>query len=177
MRVGREGRDEYQETLAPEQADDQLQAYNFRFIMTREPHNRVLPKEPPGYRREDFVEVLPILDSGKIKQVFDYPRNCLFKAHLPPLPNGKYDINDVSGGLVRLSLPGINAGWPDGDQETRQAIFEEHFRDQVGLLYFLQNDSAVPDKFREEAWQWGCHRERDAGARGAGRLIAGPLAC
>src|SRR4051794_19261670 len=36
-RVGREGRGEYQEALAPEQADSPLQAYNFRMIMTRDP--------------------------------------------------------------------------------------------------------------------------------------------
>jgi hypothetical protein len=34
-RAGRERRDEFGESLAPEQADDQLQAYNFRFIMPR----------------------------------------------------------------------------------------------------------------------------------------------
>ena len=33
-RCGREGQDEFQESLAPKHSDDQLQAYNFRFIMT-----------------------------------------------------------------------------------------------------------------------------------------------
>lgn len=154
-KVGREGRNEYNESLAPLKSDSQLQAYNFRFIMTRDSKNRVLPKNPPGYRREDFVEVLPILRSGKINKVFDYPKNCLFKAQTPPLPNEKYDINDVSGGIVRLSLPGINESWPEGDAETRKNIFDKHFRDQVGLLYFLQNDADVPDNFRQEALEWG----------------------
>lgn len=154
-RAGREGRAEYGESLAPETGDDQLQAYNFRFIMTTNPDNRVTPQMPPGYRREDFVGVLEHLQSGKIKRVFDYPKDCLFKAHLPVLPNGKYDINDVSRGLVRLSLPGKNLGWPDGDAAARAKIFAEHVRDQVGLLYFLQNDDAVPEKFRTEAREWG----------------------
>lgn len=154
-RAGREGRAEYGESLAPETGDDQLQAYNFRFIMTTDPGNRVTPQMPPGYRREDFVGVLEHLQSGKIKRVFDYPKDCIFKAHLPVLPNGKYDINDVSRGLVRLSLPGKNLGWPNGDAATRAQIFAEHVRDQVGLLYFLQNDDAVPEKFRHEAREWG----------------------
>jgi FAD dependent oxidoreductase len=49
-RVGREGQNEYGESLAPKMADDQLQAYNFRFVMTKEPANRVKPEAPDGYR-------------------------------------------------------------------------------------------------------------------------------
>lgn len=153
--VGREGRAEYNEELAPEQADKQLQAYNFRLIMTPDEGNRVPAPKPPGYRREDFLQVLPALSSGKIKKLFDYPKECIFKAQTPPLPNNKYDINDVSGGYIRLSLPGKNLAWPDGDQAQRQVVFNEHLRDQIGLVYFFQNDEAVPEKFREEARQWG----------------------
>lgn len=158
-RVGREGRNEYGETLAPPTADDQLQAYNFRFIMTRDPANRVQPEAPHNYRREDFVGVLDALASGKIAKVFDYPKSCIFKAQMPPLPNGKYDINDVSQNLVRLSLPGKNLGWPAGDATTRKQIFDEHLRDQAGLLYFLQNDASVPENYQQEARQWGWCRD------------------
>ncbi len=154
-RTGREGRAEYGEPLAPEHADSQLQAYNFRLIMTDVPENRVPVEMPAGYRREDFLPLIPVLESGAIRKVFGYPSQCIFKAQTPPLPNGKYDINDVSGGLVRLSLPGKNTGWPRGRAEERAAIFAEHARDQIGLLYFLQNDGAVPARFRDEARRWG----------------------
>lgn len=158
-RAGREGRDEYGESLAPEKADDQLQAYNFRFIMTQDADNCVLPEAPAAYNREDFLPVVEILKSGQIEKIFGYPSKCIFKAQTPALPNGKYDINDVSRGLVRLSLPGVNLGWPAGDSATREQIFAEHLRDQVGLLYFLQNDESVPQRFREEARTWGWCRD------------------
>jgi hypothetical protein len=158
-RAGREGRSEFQESLAPEQPDSQLQAYNFRFIMTKDAANRVTPEAPIGYRREDFLAVSEVLKSGQIQSVFGYPRNCIFKAHLPVLPNEKYDINDVSTGLIRLSLPGQNLGWPDGSTEERRKIFVEHLRDQTGLLYFLQNDESVPMAFQEEAREWGWCRD------------------
>jgi hypothetical protein len=157
--VGREGRDVYGESLAPEMSDEQLQAYNFRFIATRDPANRVTPVAPRGYRREDFLGVLDALASGKIQSVFGYPRGCIFKAQTPPLPNGKYDINDVSGGLVRLSLPGRNIAWTEGDFVARSVIYASHLRDNAGLLYFLQNDEAVPAKFRDEAREWGWCRD------------------
>jgi len=163
-RIGREARSEYGESLAPETADGQVQGYNFRLIMTREATNRVTPLAPAGYRRKEFTGVLPLLESGQIKRVFDYPSGCIFKAQLPPLPNGKYDINDVSRGLLRLSLPGENYAWPAGAAATRRRIFDTHVRWNIGLLYFLQNDPAVPAKFRDEARQWGWCRDEFAGS-------------
>ncbi len=188
-RVGRERRDEYGESLAPEQADAQLQAYNFRLTATQDPANRVMPKKPKGYQREDFEGVLPLFKSGKLKTVFGYPGGCLYKAQTPPLPNGKYDLNDVSGGIVRLSLPGENLEWPDGGggaavrsapetavipevpfsptglAQARHRVFDTHLRWNVGLLYFLQNDPAVPAKVCDEARSWGwCRDEYDDNA-------------
>ncbi len=157
--VGREGRDAYGESLAPDQEDGELQGYNFRFCATNDPDNRVPIAAPEGYRREDFLGLLPLLESGQIDSVFGYPSRCIVKAHEPPSPNGKYDINDVSRGLVRLSLPGHNLGWPEGDAETRRAIFNEHLRHNVGLLHFLANDEAVPARFREPAAEWGWCRD------------------
>lgn len=157
--VGREARDEYGETLAPEQADGQLQGYNFRFCATTDPENRAPVLEPAGYVRDSFLALLPILESGKIDQVFGYPKRCIYKAQIPPLPNGKYDINDVSNGLVRLSMPGRNLGWPEDSPAERKQIFDAHVRHNVGLLYFLQNDEAVPAKYQKEAQEWGWCRD------------------
>ena len=154
-RVGREGREEYGESLAPEQPDGQVQGYNFRFIMTQVPENRAPIEVPPGYDREEFLPVLPLLGKTPIKTVFCDSSGGLYKAHQPPLPNGKHDINDVSRSIVRLSLPDINNGWADGDAATRADIFAEHVRHNVGLLYFLQHDPEVPEAFQREALNWG----------------------
>ncbi|MDX2268015.1 MAG: FAD-dependent oxidoreductase, partial [Bryobacter sp.] len=159
FRVGREARSEYNESLAPLQADQQLQGYNFRLIATREPANRVYPTQPAGYRREDFVQVLALLNDGRLKGIFGYPNDFIYKAQIPQLPNGKYDINDVSNCAVRLSLPGENLGWPTGDAHTRARIFAQHLLWNTGLLWFLQNDPAVPARWREEARQWGWCRD------------------
>ena len=156
-RVGREGKDRYHESLAPDQTDQQLQGYNFRFCATNNPDNRAPVLPPAGYQRDDYLAVIPFLNSGKIKHIFDYPSQCIFKAH--PLPNRKYDINDVSNGLIRLSMPDRNWGWPEGRAEERRRIFAEHLRHSVGLLYFIQNDSLVPPALQNEARQWGWCRD------------------
>jgi len=164
--VGREGREVHDEPRAPVSGDGQLQAYNFRLMMTKEAANRLPVQKPAGYDREEFAGVVPLLADGRIKAVFGYTPPHIFKAQTPPLPHGKWDINDVSHSLVRLSLPGENLAWPDGQAgarafsrsalaEARRAIFAAHLRWNVGLLYFLQNDDAVPAKFREETSQWG----------------------
>ncbi len=179
-RVGREGRAEFGESLAPEQPDGQLQGYNFRLLATQDPANRVAPTKPDGYRREDFTGVLRLFASGKLKSVFGPKAEAIYKVQIPPLPRGKHDINDMSHGPVRLSLPGENLDWPDGGggaqqrsegktadvpfsatglAQARSRIFLEHLRWNVGLLYFLQNDPAVPKKVAEEARSWGWCRD------------------
>lgn len=161
-RVGREGRAQYGESLAPEQADGQLQAYNFRLTFTNVANNRVAIPQPAGYRREDFTGILPLLEQKAFKAVFTDKSGRdtgIYKAQFPQLPNGKFDINDVSHAAARLSMPGANLAWPDGDAQTRARIFAEHVRYNLGLLYFLQNDPAVPARYREEALQYGLCRD------------------
>lgn len=161
-RVGREGRAQYDESLAPEQADRQLQAYNFRLTFTNVADNRVAITEPAGYRREDYSGILPLLEQGAFKAVFTAKSGRdtgIYKAQFPQLPNGKFDINDVSNSAARLSMPGANLGWPDGDAATRAKIFAEHRHYHLGLLYFLQQDPAVPARYRDEALQYGLCRD------------------
>lgn len=185
-RVGREGRQEYQESLAPETADTQLQGYNFRMCMTQDPANRVLPEKPEGYDRAQFTGLLPLLKNGKVTSLFGMNTTQIFKAQTPPLPGGKYDVNDQSRGPVRLSLPGHNDAWPDGAAgplirggiseaistppfsrlalaQSRQRIFDEHLKWNLGLLYFVQNDEAVPEKLRVEAREWGFCKDEFTG--------------
>lgn len=162
-RVGREGKAEYEESLAPDEADGQVQAYNFRLVATTDPANRAAVAMPAGYRREDYAGVVPLLEAGKFAKVFGtLGEAVIYKAQEPPLPNNKYDINDVSRGLVRLSLPGENLAWPDGDAAARTAVFDAHVRWNAGLLYYLQTDDAVPAKFRDEARRWGWCRDEFA---------------
>ena len=136
--VGREGREKYGESLAPESGDDQLQGYNFRLTMTDTEANRAPVPKPDGYVREDYLELLPLLRDESVKRIFGDPyqglRGGIYKRQTPTLPNGKRDINDVSHSIVRLSLPNINGEWPKADVQTRHRIFSEHLRHNVGML-------------------------------------------
>ncbi|MBL9201514.1 MAG: FAD-dependent oxidoreductase [Opitutaceae bacterium] len=156
-RTGIESRDEYGESAGPADSARDLQGYNFRFVMTDVPGNRLPVTAPKGYRRELFTPVLDLIAAGKIKRAFGGYRDTdnLVKAQIPILPNGKRDINDVSNGHVRLSLPGEQLMWPEGDAAVRQRIYDEHLLWNAGLIYFVQNDPAVPAAIREPARAWG----------------------
>ena len=159
-RVGREARSEYGESLAPEKVDNQVQGYNFRLCMTQDPKNRVPVPVPANYDREDYAALVPLVNAGKFRSAFGYPGSpFVLKAHLPILPNRKHDINDVSKGLVRLSLPGRNHDYPEGDLATRRRIEQEHLDWQLGLIHFVQTDPALPEAFRKEAATWGLCRD------------------
>ena len=159
-RVGRESKSEYKESLAPEVADDELQGYNFRLCMTQNPQNRVPAPVPDNYDRTDYAALIPLVKNDKFRSAFGYPgRPFVFKAHLPALPNGKRDINDVSKGLVRLSMPGRNREYAEGNPATRRRIEREHLDWQLGLIHFVQTDLALPEAFRKEAATWGLCRD------------------
>jgi hypothetical protein len=106
--------------------DRAVQAYNLRTILTREPANRVMLTEPPaGYDREAMSR---LEYSSKV-----------------PLPNGKISWN-------RPQLVGPHHAWPDGDRATRERIFRQHREATLGLLWYLQNDPAVPANLRKQ-WE------------------------
>ncbi len=171
--IGREDAKSYDESQAkdvPAGGDGQVQGYNFRWCMTKEASNKVPAPKPAGYKREEFLPLLELFEDGTLTNVFgiQHPNGleippglaaettkAIYKVQPPLLPNGKTDINDMSRGTVRLSMPDINDGYPAGGESERLAIFEQHVRYQVGMLYFLQNDSAVPEAIKTEANTWG----------------------
>lgn len=71
------------------------------------------------------------------------------------MPNGKTDVNDTPHAPVRLSMPDINDAYPTADWQTRQSIIDEHYRYNLGLLYFLQTDADVPAPIQQDALRWG----------------------
>jgi hypothetical protein len=109
--------------------DDAVQAYNYRLCLSRDPENRRRPDRPPDYDRSKYVdEVSPL--KGRT------------------LPDDKVDLNTAD-------LPGANHAYPEADAETRAEIGRKHRNHVLGLIYFLQNDDAVPDDVQSEARRWG----------------------
>ncbi len=75
------------------------------------------------------------------------------------LPNANIDANAGHGAAQTSDYVGMNYDYPDGDWKTREAIIKAHRRYVQGLLYFIQNDPAVPTALHDEANQWGLARD------------------
>ncbi|MEL3970862.1 FAD-dependent oxidoreductase [Rossellomorea oryzaecorticis] len=127
--------------------DHKIQAYNFRICLTKDPENRIPFPKPPSYDTDSFSLLLRYIQAG----VWD-----AMNLHIM-LPTGKSDLNNY--GAVSTDFIGKNHEWPDGSYEKREAIFQEHFNYNLGMLYFLSQDKRVPEPIREEVAEWGLSKD------------------
>lgn len=125
------------------EGDKRIQAYNFRICLTNREENKAAFPKPADYDPEKYELLLRYLQSG----VWD-----AMKLHIE-LPNGKTDLNNH--GAVSTDYIGMNHGWPEGSYALREKIYQEHLTYNAGMLYFLANDSRVPEKVREDVAAWG----------------------
>lgn len=123
---------------SPFSADGYVQAYNYRFCVTRDPANRITPtRPPPGYDREEYVH---------------YERKGIATN---AGPNQKSHMNSPI-------LPGENQAYPEADWPTRHEITERHLNFALGLMYFLQNDESIPEAKRAAFREWGLPKDEFA---------------
>lgn len=123
---------------SPFTADRAVQAYNYRFCVTKDPRNRLLlTAPPPGYNREEYLH---------------YERKSIATN---AGPNGKSHMNSPI-------LPGENHDYPEADWPTREKIIARHLNFALGLMYFLQNDESISAGQREKFREWGLPKDEFA---------------
>jgi hypothetical protein len=169
-RVGREGRDEYGEPCAGRvywswdsgellegstgEADRAVQAYNYRFCLTKDPALRVPIIRPKDYRRDDYVSIKRDVADGRLQHgIYRYPRAACAKP--VPIPNGKFDTNDHPKALISTDLPEENWSYPEADWAWRDRFAQRLREYELGLIWFCQHDSSLPEGFRKDALEWG----------------------
>ena len=130
-----------------EEGDHRIQAYCFRMCLTNIPENRIPFPKPDDYDPMRYELLLRYINSG----VFDVLNLST------PMPNGKTDTNNK--GAFATDNIGMNYNYPNGDYKTRDAIIREHENYQKGLMWFLTNDTRLPDYVREEVSQWGLPKD------------------
>lgn len=138
-------------------SDPHIQCYNFRVIMTNRKENMAPVPRPATYRREEFTQLIPHFTSGRISEVYTESHAGIFRWQR--IPNEKSDMNDIKQAPIRIALPGENDAWPEGDAATRAKIHQRHLDYAMGLIYFLQNDEALPVAIRAKAREWGLAKD------------------
>ena len=169
-RLGRESKDEFGEPHAGRLymkmstteplpgstggGDKAIQAYCFRFSATTNPANRVPVSKLPGYRREDYLNLLEDAQSGKIKRLGE-------AVIIFPMPKEKYEFLSLhcvgTTGVPRDSMDLAEEcwPWPEATPQERRKIYARYLSHNVGLIWFLQNDPEVPEELRKDAQRYG----------------------
>ena len=73
------------------------------------------------------------------------------------MPNGKTDTNN--NGAFSTDHIGGNWDYPEADEATRRKIRDDHVAYVQGFLYFLANDPRVPKALHDEMAGWGLAKD------------------
>ncbi|HTL72982.1 MAG TPA: FAD-dependent oxidoreductase [bacterium] len=130
----------------PGNADQRVQAYNFRLCLTTTATNKLPITAPFGYNTNQF-ELL-----ARYIQALSSPSLGTFLT-VSPVPNGKTDINN--NGALSTDFVGESAAYVEADDATRAQIWQAHRNYQQGLLYFLATDPRVPSNVRNSMLNYG----------------------
>lgn len=135
------------ETLKPNgTGDKKVQAYNFRITLTNNPNNLVEITKPDNYDPKKY-ELL-------IRQKEIQPWKGLNDVFIWSLmPNHKTDINNRNG--MSTDMIGANWDYPEADYAKRKQIIKAHEDYTKGLLYFVGNDTRIPEFISKEMKTWG----------------------
>ena len=129
------------------EADQRLQAYNYRMCLTTVKENQIPFPQPPNYDPLQYELLARHLDAGwrKLFRKFD------------PAPNKKTDTNNH--GAFSTDNIGMNYDYPEATYERRKEILKEHEDYQKGLMWFMAYDSRVPEDVRAAMSQWGLAKD------------------
>lgn len=77
--------------------------------------------------------------------------------HPVKMPNGKTDTNN--NGPFSTDHIGANYAYADADAATRRQIWQDHVDYTQGFFYFLAHDERVPQALRDETNSWGLAKD------------------
>jgi hypothetical protein len=126
------------------EADQRVQAYNYRVCMTDVPENRVAFQKPVGYDPLDHELLLRNFEAGDRRVPLSVPGL---------LPNRKTDLNNNFA--VSTDWIGMNYDYPEASYRERERILNAHETYVRGFLWTLQNSPRVPEEIRKQVEKWG----------------------
>ncbi len=142
--------------LAPAgSADHEVQSYNFRLILTQDPHNQVPFPKPPNYNPRRY-QLLANYIHGFVQQYGRVPRfnELTIQAGIP---GDKADFNN--NGPFSTDYIGGDWTFPNASYAERKRIWQDHVDYTQGFFYFLAHDPQVPTQLRKEVNAWGLAKD------------------
>jgi hypothetical protein len=185
--VGREGEDEHDEPLAGRvykrwegavgdgstgEADNAIQAYNYRLCLTTDPDNRLPIPKPDSYDRSEYADIVTDIEQNRHTVAdSDGPEGMSWFVNMVDLPNEKVDANNQHAAFCSTDLPEENWPWPTSSWDWRERFADRLREYTLGLLWFAQNDPELPAEVREAANEWGLAADEYADNEGFPRQV------
>lgn len=160
-----------QQDAAPEgSGDHRIQAYNFRVCMTDDPDLKIAWERPDNFQERDYELARRWFNSDKdayndqLPNDPKRPQNLIRKFDVlgARTPGGHRKTDTNNHGPFSSDFIGRSYGWPEGDYEQREQIFQAHVRYQKGLYWFLANDPAIPARYRDAYSRFGLSKDEFA---------------
>ena len=133
--------------------DRKIQAYNYRIALTDNPDNMIPITRPDGYDPDKYELLIRLKEKQPWKSL-----NDIFI--WSKMPGNKTDINNRGG--FSTDMIGMNWDYPEAGYDKRKEIAKTHEVYTKGLLYFLGNDSRIPEFIRREMLRWGYPKDEYA---------------
>lgn len=182
--IGREGRQEYGESLAGRQYPKAKMEYS-----GRDEQGKLLPLMTDGELGPDDIGDKNVmvysfrlcLTKDPVNRV-DFPAPAKYDANrfeairryyatdkkprmlwdLYALPGNKFDANNGIGAQFSMGLVGACNGWSEADAAGREKIWEEHKQYTLEMYRFLTTDPGVPEQFRKQLAEYGLSKDEFA---------------
>ena len=178
-RTGREGKEEFNEPGAGKiykewggtvgegstgLADNAVQAYNYRLTLTNVESNMAPVTKPDDYDRKEYVSLIDDITYNRIPADSENRNEMSWNGigrivNMVHLPNGKTDANNQHAAFISTDLPEENWPWPTAGWEWRDRYANRLRNYILGLVWFAQNDTALPGDFRSQCRQWGLAKD------------------
>lgn len=132
------------------EADQRLQAFNYRMCLTTNATNRIAITAPPNYNPAQFALL------GRYVQAMTAagtPVTLTTFMSIAQMPNQKTDVNN--GGQISTDFVGESAAYVEATWKQRKQIEMAHQNYINGLFHFVGNDLRVPPDVRAQMQAYG----------------------
>lgn len=169
--------------------DNAIQAFNYRLCLTNDPERVVKIEKPEKYNRAEFASLVRDVRSGihtgvdvlelsqdqmeenirrsesNLKPIPNFLNAIQRLTSMVKLPNNKMDGNNQHFAFISTDLPEENWPYPTSSWAWRDAFCQRTREYTEGFFYFAQNDSELPQWFRDECsgWGWAVDEYKDNG--------------
>jgi hypothetical protein len=97
-----------------------------------------------------------------VRRYFAQEQKPLLLWDLYPLPNGKADANNGIGKQFSMGIIAGGDAWCESNPEERQRLWEQHKQYTLEMYRFLTTDPAVPQPLREKLAAYGLCKDEFA---------------